>query len=216
MRLRDPKLWKIVKKNQLLYFQLQTSQKLIKPGSYGYLDLIWVWRAYLAEQKSWVFFAFLTFLDLGWTRGISEFPEKAVLMLPKNYCAFYNHKRSAKKADLRNFLVFMPISQNWPKTATFWKIWGINITLKLVISAGASVIPCIFNIYGHFFGFPHTKFNGEYKKVWWHFLGAFFGGNFWSFLGSFWPILGVKSKMVRSPWNFICKYFTPIQPRISY
>ena len=44
------------KKTQLLYFQLQTSQKLIKPGSYGYLDLIWVWRAYLAEQKSWVFF----------------------------------------------------------------------------------------------------------------------------------------------------------------
>ena len=133
MRLRDPKLWKIVKKTQLLYFQLQTSQKLIKPGSYGYLDLIWVWRAYLAEQKSWVFFTFLTFLDLGWTRGISEFPEKAVLMLPKNYCAFYNHKGSAKKADLRNFVVFMPISQNWPKTATFWKIWGINITLKIVI-----------------------------------------------------------------------------------
>ena len=45
---------------------------------------------------------------------------------------------------------------------------------------------------------------------------AFLGGNFWSFLGHFWPILGVKSKMVRSPWNFICKYFTPIQPRISY
>lgn len=124
-------------------FCIFNSRLLKSLSNLGHMDIL-IWYEFgehiSPNKKVGFFFAFLTFLDLGWTRGISEFPEKAVLMLPKNYCAFYNHKRSAKKADLRNFLVFMLISQNWPKTATFWKIWGINITLKLVIFLNISVM----------------------------------------------------------------------------
>ena len=134
MRQRDPKLWKIAKKN-ITFF---CSTLNIPNGHQTWV--IWIsWfdetlaRIDLGKKKLRFFFAFLTFLDLGGTRGISEFPEKPVLMLLKNYWAFYNPKGSAKITDLRNFVVFMPISQNWPKTATFWKNWGINITLKIVI-----------------------------------------------------------------------------------
>ena len=107
-------------------FCIFDSRLLKRLSNLGHMDIL-IWYEFgehiSPNKKVGFFFAFLTFLDLGGTRGISEFPEKPVLMLPKNYWAFYNPKGSAKKTDLRNFVVFMPISQNWPKTATFWKNW---------------------------------------------------------------------------------------------
>ena len=118
MRLRDPKLWKIVKKTQLLYFQLQTSQKLIKPGSYGYLDLIWVWRAYLAEQKSCFFFFYIfglrlnqRYFRISWEASINA-TQKLLGVLQSQgisektwftqFCSFYAN--FGKLAQNRNFL----------------------------------------------------------------------------------------------------------------